>query len=1157
MKFLKMFLLCFCFGCGILSCTSELPKEEIISYPQNLSKSDKSKIKNLSYESYSEILESFKTLNSLEPVKNEYNNFLQKVINQLESNNFEVEELILDNVEELIVFQLEKRNLENATNEAEYLDLQNNFERAKTDYENFYYGDYWQTYQELLSKYYEANANITKNQYNELINFLKSVFEDIQDDFILNTQTNLIETTDIRFAEAQTEKANNNKYIYNYNNSKEKKDFEAFQMDLETLKKLVVEAKSQADNFAIIYDTENPEEPEINPEEPEVNPEEPEINPEEPEVNPEEPEINPEEPEVNPDDPEINPDEPEDFIEIYDFRITRLPNKITYIKGEAFSSQGLECCATVIMDGSYKDIVVEPTQLKILYNKDISLDTEDIPNELSVGTHDIYVYYEANYNQFSDKFEIEVFNLKESSDISYKNKGDSITIAGFEGGKYYDQDEEVFDLNAPYEPVYSKPEDFEYIFIEGSSTEIDVVGIKDNVESMITELTIPAVIDGYTVKSVSIGILNYAKEVRTFVIEDGVQEFSTDLADRDYRFPKLLLDDGKKITKMYIPKTLVIDKEDIGDRRFSICLENLQELSIDFTNIYLSSDLSYERFLQTPNLRKITIRMNPNSYNCKGIDNFECLFDDANLLEEIDFVFNEEEFIPSEGQTKPYLSFNWLGDENFKNLKKITYPENCILSIESLAAENSSIESFTFTKNTYVCLGSEAFKNCNNLSEIIFDEGCEFDTRNLSENPFCDSLWSKTVTRLDLSGFDECWLDFSNFTALEEIDIGSSVVRSNFSGCKNLSKVLMNEDAVFLPLSLAETAITSVTLQGNENNTNFYTGYGVSADEIKNGEMPGLFENCNNIKEITFKNCEIPYCIFGPNGTDRTDIVIDYSSAECLSSYAFYKCAFLKEFDITKLKSLDAKGYQFAYCENLEKVTICSVKCQEGVDLDGYGYGLVQGMFYNCSNLETVLSDYPIFDIPNSCFYNCFNLENINLPLSIDKYSYLIIENALGETKTYYMQLFYEVDSFYGALKIANKFVDNNLITDMFPYAFRNAYLSESLTLEDFFVFDFSDFLVRNLIIDDSYYYIPQNFALGNEYLESVILDGEIEAAAFKDCILLNTVIIGDRTFHVVQKNSFEGCVSLEKIIVPKEYYEQYITAECWEPYRNLIVVAE
>ncbi len=295
-----------------ISCAPETPKNEQLSYPQNLSEADKSKIKNLSYESYSEILESFKTLNSLEPVKNEYNNFLQNVINQLESNNFEVEELEFDNIEEMTNFLLEEKNLENATNLGEYLDLQNIFESVKTEYENFYNGDYLFSYQDLQTKYYEANANITKNQYNELINFLKSVFEDIQEDFILNKQTNLIETTNIRFTEAQTENTSNTKQINDYKNSTEKSTYDAKKIDLETLKQLVVEAKKSADDFTLIYDTENPDEPEVNPEEPEVNPEEPEVNPEEPEVNPEEPEVNPEEPEVNPEEPEVNPDDPEE-----------------------------------------------------------------------------------------------------------------------------------------------------------------------------------------------------------------------------------------------------------------------------------------------------------------------------------------------------------------------------------------------------------------------------------------------------------------------------------------------------------------------------------------------------------------------------------------------------------------------------------------------------------------------------------------------------------------------------------------------------------------------------------------------------------------------------------------------------------------------------
>ena len=84
MKFVKMLLLYICLGGGLfISCAPETPENEQLYYPQNLSEADKSKIKNLSYESYSEILESFKTLNSLEPVKNEYNNFLQNVIKNI------------------------------------------------------------------------------------------------------------------------------------------------------------------------------------------------------------------------------------------------------------------------------------------------------------------------------------------------------------------------------------------------------------------------------------------------------------------------------------------------------------------------------------------------------------------------------------------------------------------------------------------------------------------------------------------------------------------------------------------------------------------------------------------------------------------------------------------------------------------------------------------------------------------------------------------------------------------------------------------------------------------------------------------------------------------------------------------------------------------
>ena len=435
MKFVKMLLLYICLGGGLfISCAPETPKNEQLSYPQNLSEADKSKIKNLSYESYSEILESFKTLNSLEPVKNEYNNFLQNVVNQLESNNFEVEELEFDNIEEMTNFLLEEKNLENATNLGEYLDLQNIFESVKTEYENFYNGVYFLSYQDLQTKYYEANANITKNQYNELINFLKSVFEDIQDDFILNTQTNLIETTDIRFSEAQTENTSNTKQINDYKNSTEKSTYDAKKIDLETLKQLVVEAKKSADDFTLIYDTENPDEPEVNPDEPEVNPDEPEINPDEPEINPDDPEVNPDDPEVNPDEPEINPDEPEidttDYTKLEMFEnvddvwtMKELPEDLTKYAEQTSVSYNIPAGEDVAID------------IDMLLSNKEKLEKANVPVSLNIPSDSTIYFYTPELGGSPDMIGLEITQLQPVIDFvfgdkinEYKNASDKTKV---------------------------------------------------------------------------------------------------------------------------------------------------------------------------------------------------------------------------------------------------------------------------------------------------------------------------------------------------------------------------------------------------------------------------------------------------------------------------------------------------------------------------------------------------------------------------------------------------------------------------------------------------------------------------------------------------------------------------------------------------------
>lgn len=839
--------------------------------------------------------------------------------------------------------------------------------------------------------------------------------------------------------------------------------------------------------------------------------------------------------------PEDNPDEGNT---IYDISVKKLPEKVVYAKGDYFSSKGLVCHA---IDMSFQEYEVEPTKITIVYEGDESWTENDISLPLPIGTHFVYVYYQ----EFSYYFNINVFDVQEIKDFAYENTGESITIGGYEGTDFTDTEEGVYvpipgyDPNAPYEKVYSTPADFEYEFIEGSTTEINITGIKDEVESIITELTIPATIDGYTVKTVTIGILDYTTEVRTFVMEEGIQRFSI---DTDNKYDNNLGHSQSKVTKVYLPSSLSRTEEDYNNYFASIALHYLQELSIDFTNFDKSHyyEVVQKDFLFCSNLKKITIRVSPNGSKF-GIENGEWFFGGTSI-EEIEYVFNDESAFDT-------LSLGCLWEagsfENVKTLKKVTFPENCDIFIGDGAFANSSIETFVFPKNSKVRIwGIETFKNCKNLASVIFEEGCEIETDNVSKS-FEGSLWSQTVTKLDLSMWDECWLDFSNFTALQEVVVGSSKVYCNFAGCKNLTTITMNDDAVFLPYSLAETALTSVVIQGqNYNDTcgGYNVSYGIDY-EGESGMHPGLFTNCDNITELTIKNCRVPSYLFGLNGTDNSNITFNYDNIS-LDVYAFYKCAFIKEFDMTKviLYSYSGElGRHFAYCENLEKVTVWSNK--RGESYHGYSYGIAYGMFYNCINLKTVISDYPIFEFPKECFYNCVNLENINLPETTDVYQ-------IGSLTS--IKLAYEEDSFYGVEKVAQKVVDNELVIYNFPLAFKN--VPDRLVdweLSDVSIVDFSEIAVKNLTITKDFYYIPENFALGNNRIETVTLDGDIEYAAFKDCTLLNTVILGDTTFHVVRENSFEGCTALEKIIVPTEYYDQYITAECWTPYRDLITVAE
>ena len=246
--------------------------------------------------------------------------------------------------------------------------------------------------------------------------------------------------------------------------------------------------------------------------------------------------------------------------------------------------------------------------------------------------------------------------------------------------------------------------------------------------------------------------------------------------------------------------------------------------------------------------------------------------------------------------------------------------------------------------------------------------------------------------------------------------------------------------------------------------------------------------------------------------------------------------------------------YAFAECSNLE-----SINCKTLVLYAGYQ----QGLFYNCVKLKTVSqgsnsgnlkktdADEKIKFEPD-CFYNCKLLESIPLFANVTDSDLFFSSSKVVNEKSAsgYM------GHFANCSKLLTLFNSKNLLQNNLYKAliFEGVYVGVSGTLDTKFVSIGSNVGIRNLTIPRSIYKcIPVDFANGNTHLQTVTLDCDIEARAFKGCTSLTTVTLGDTTFHAVCSDSFAGCPNLTKIIVPQAYYSQYKNSPRWQSYKNLI----
>ena len=134
-----------------------------------------------------------------------------------------------------------------------------------------------------------------------------------------------------------------------------------------------------------------------------------------------------------------------------------------------------------------------------------------------------------------------------------------------------------------------------------------------------------------------------------------------------------------------------------------------------------------------------------------------------------------------------------------------------------------------------------------------------------------------------------------------------------------------------------------------------------------------LPESVRTIYQRAFAGCSSLVTVDLPEGV------------ETIGSHAFSQCASLREIELpANLAHLEP--YAFRKCSSLTSVTISSTVNQS---MKGFAY-LLEGTFYDCVSLETVILPDNLDRIKDKCFAGCLSLQRLELPdqINVDDYAF-------------------------------------------------------------------------------------------------------------------------------------------------------------------------
>ena len=339
--------------------------------------------------------------------------------------------------------------------------------------------------------------------------------------------------------------------------------------------------------------------------------------------------------------------------------------------------------------------------------------------------------------------------------------------------------------------------------------------------------------------------------------------------------------------------------------------------------------------------------------------------------------------------------------ENCTSLSEVTLPKNieelCSKAFDSCTGLTTITIPKTLKKAHTDYNSQGAFNKCENLTEVIFEEGIEVipgfvmrDTgiKNIkfpdsvkeiesSAFSFCSNLTEinlpENIEILHSNAFADC-IGLTSVTIPKSLKIGSDKYSSEgaFNGSVNIKEVIFEEGAELVPSSIFyNMKIEKVTIP----------------DTVKIIEG-NAFANCPNITEI-----KLP------------------SQLEEIYSSAFENCTGLTSITIPKSVTRGKSNYSelgaFNGCSNLTDVTfedgieaipsrILTYSGVESVDIPDSVTVIDVGAFDNCKRLVDFIVPESVKAIGKDAFSNNIGLRKLLIPAQTEKIVSPILENTTG-----------------------------------------------------------------------------------------------------------------------------------------------------------------